>query len=201
MIETMFGLVHRSTGYRNISTVLPKPNRTQLRPVGDNKINKDSVNDAVIDDLQERDLTEIAWSGTPTHVRHVAEELKRVSSGNSEYIAVRNPEGRALAIGLIDHVRHEDASEIGQLSTDPAHQGQGFGTILIEAAECRIRDRGHKWSILGVEVENVRARKLYERLGYTAYVNDTDSWTAEDKQGNEYLHIADTVLLRKCVND
>jgi ribosomal protein S18 acetylase RimI-like enzyme len=153
--------------------------------------------DVVIDDLQESDLADISWSGTKTHVQHVAEELKRVLSGDAEYIAVRNLEGRALAIGLIDHVRYEEASEIGQLSTDPALQGRGLGTILIEAAEFRIRDRGHKWSILGVEVENVRARKLYERLGYSFYAEETDTWTAEDQHGNEYLHTADTVLLRK----
>jgi ribosomal protein S18 acetylase RimI-like enzyme len=166
-----------------------------MRPLGTDVIKSD----VVIDDLHESDLAEISWSGTKTHVQHVAKELKRVSSGDSEYIAVRNPKGQALAIGLIDHVRYEDASEIGQLSTDPALQGRGLGTILIEAAELRIRDRGHTWSILGVEVENVRARKLYERLGYSFYVQETDSWTAEDQDGNEYLHIADTVLLRKRV--
>jgi ribosomal protein S18 acetylase RimI-like enzyme len=153
--------------------------------------------DLVISDLQESDLSEISWSGTRSHVQHVAEELKRVLFGDAEYIAVRNSEGRALAIGLIDHVRYEEASEIGQLSTDPAFQGQGIGTILIEAAELRMHARGHKWSILGVEVENVRARKLYERLGYSFYAEETDSWTAEDIHGNEYLHTADTLLLRK----
>ena len=155
--------------------------------------------DVVIDDLHESDLAEISWSGTVKHVQHVAEELKRVLSGDAEYIAVRNPEGQALAIGLIDHARYKDASEIGQLSTDPELQGRGLGTILIQAAELRIRDRGHKWSILGVEVENVRVRKLYERLGYSFYAEETDSWTAEDQHGNEYLHIADTFLLRKRV--
>lgn len=155
--------------------------------------------DVLIDDLQESDLAEISWAGTKVHLLHVAAELKRVLAGEAEYIAVRNLAGRALAIGLIDHVRFEDASEIGQLSTDPVLQRQGLGSILIEAAEFRIRGRGHQWSILGVEVENVRARKLYERLGYSFYAEETDSWTAEDQDGNEYLHTADTILLRKSV--
>ena len=153
-----------------------------------------------IDDLKESDLSEIAWSGTPTHVKHVADELKRVETGEAEYIAVRGTDGKAMAIGLIDHVRYQDGSEIGQLSTDPAVQGQGLGTRLIEAAEQRIRDRGHTWAILGVEVENTRARQLYERLGYVCFKEEQDSWTAEDENGVEYLHVADAVLLRKRVS-
>ncbi len=155
--------------------------------------------EVVIDDLRPDDLAEISWSGSRTHVQHVSDQLQRVSSGDVEYLAVRNAEGRALAIGLIDHVRHNDGSEIGQLSTDPALQGQGLGTVLIEAAERRIGARGHQWSILGVEVENVRARKLYERLGYVAYAEEVESWTAEDEDGKEYLHTANAILLRKRV--
>ena len=155
--------------------------------------------EVLVDDLREDDLPEISWSGTKTHVRHIAEQLRRVSSGDVEYLAVRDLRGRALAIGLIDHVRHRDASEIGQLSTHPSLQGRGLGTLLIEAAETRIKAYGHLWSILGVEVENVRARKLYERLGYVKYDEEIDSWVAEDESGDEYLHTARTVLLRKRV--
>ena len=73
-------------------------------------VNKSNV---VIGDPQENDLAEISWSGTMIHVQHIAEELKRVLTGKAEYIAVRNLEGRALSIGLIDHVLSFHSSLFG----------------------------------------------------------------------------------------
>lgn len=153
--------------------------------------------DLTVDNLTVGDLSEIGWSGSQLHVRYVADELERAKTGAVEYLAVRDHTGRALSIGLIDHERHEGASEIGQLSTDPALQSQGLGTVLITGMETRIRAHGHSWSVLGVEVENTRARQLYDRLGYEAFGRDTDSWMEEDETGAQHEHVADVVLMRK----
>ena len=160
-----------------------------------------SAIEITIDDLQREDLDRIAWSGSSAHVRNVAEQLARVDRGEAEYLAVRNEQGVPIAIGLIDHTFAQNGSEIGQLSTHPDLQSRGLGTKLIEAAEERIQRRGHEWSILGVEVDNERARHLYERLGYQAYETMPDSWIAEDENGNEYVKTVDTILLRKRVGN
>jgi GNAT superfamily N-acetyltransferase len=44
--------------------------------------------------------------------------------------------------------------------------GRGMGTALIRAAEDTARQLGYEWLALGVGLENFRARRLYERLGY-----------------------------------
>jgi ribosomal protein S18 acetylase RimI-like enzyme len=60
-----------------------------------------------------------------------------------------------------------------QLAVHPALQSRGLGTLLVHAAEQRIRDRGLRRAELAVEESNprarARARALYEHLGYAAY--------------------------------
>lgn len=69
----------------------------------------------------------------------------------------------------------------------PDRQSGGIGTLLLHAAEAAAAARGHAAIGLAVGVENVRARALYERLGYEErwlpefYV----SWTYIDADGNE----------------
>ena len=154
-----------------------------------------------ISDLNENDLNRIEWSGSASHIRSVQSQLARVASGEVEYITVRDEIGQPVAKGLVDHVRRKDGSEIGQMATHPNLQGNGLGTLLIAEAEKRIVARGHKWALLGVEVENERARKLYERLGYRAHGSETDSWLAEDENGIEKMYYADVLLMKKAVGN
>jgi GNAT superfamily N-acetyltransferase len=44
--------------------------------------------------------------------------------------------------------------------------GRGIGTALIRAAEDTARQLGHERIALGVGLDNPKARRLYERLGY-----------------------------------
>lgn len=44
--------------------------------------------------------------------------------------------------------------------------GRGIGTALIGAAEAAARQLGHERIALGVGLDNPKARRLYERLGY-----------------------------------
>ena len=45
-------------------------------------------------------------------------------------------------------------------------QGRGIGTALLGAAEGTARQLGHERIALGVGLDNPKARRLYERLGY-----------------------------------
>ena len=55
---------------------------------------------------------------------------------------------------------------IEALGVDPAYQSRTIGTQILEAAEREAMDRGFRSAGLAVSVNNVRARALYERLGY-----------------------------------
>jgi GNAT superfamily N-acetyltransferase len=52
-------------------------------------------------------------------------------------------------------------------------QGRGIGTALIRAAEATARQLGHERIALGVGLDNPKARRLYERLGYADWGHGT----------------------------
>src|SRR6266542_223793 len=73
----------------------------------------------------------------------------------------------------------------------------GLGTILVRAAEQRILARGLDRAELGVEVNNPRARSLYERLGYVAYSRRPEAWDEELPDGSLTRYETVCTLTRK----
>jgi GNAT superfamily N-acetyltransferase len=63
--------------------------------------------------------------------------------------------------------------------------GRGIGTALIRAAEDTARQLGHQQLALGVGLDNPKARRLYERLGYADWGHGTvvGTWVERDHDG------------------
>ena len=78
--------------------------------------------------------------------------------------------------------------EINAFDVIPSHRNRGIGSALIGEAERRARDLGHESTVLGVEVNNHAARRLYERLGYREWPHGQmrDSYTWTDDAGHEH---------------
>jgi GNAT superfamily N-acetyltransferase len=78
--------------------------------------------------------------------------------------------------------------EINGLLVLPQWQSRGIGTHLINHAERRAVNRGHKLIGLGVGERNNRAAALYRRLGYreTGYHYD-DHYPWIDEDGNSHI--------------
>ncbi|MGW0737055.1 GNAT family N-acetyltransferase [Streptomyces sp. NPDC002851] len=148
-------------------------------------------------DLLPRDLPACTWSGSATHLRHVERELARAAAGEVDYLAVCTPVDLPVAIGGIDYQASEEAGTLWQLAVFPALQSSGLGTLLIRAAEQRIRDHGLRKAELAVEENNPRAQALYERLGYVAYDREPDAWDEEGPDGLIRRHDTMCVLMRK----
>jgi GNAT superfamily N-acetyltransferase len=149
-------------------------------------------------DLTEADLPGIAWSGGPLHARYVAEALhRRAVTGEVEYLAVCGPTGVPIAIGGVDFAVALGAGTLYQLAVIPELQSRGIGTLLIDAAERRIRDRGLTRAELSVDTENTRARALYQRLGYVGFGTELDSWETETPAGVRQVHHAQCIRMRK----
>ncbi len=66
----------------------------------------------------------------------------------------------------LDKEADEDEFYIDVLSVSSQYAGRGIGTALMLAAEQLARHRQYKKMGLNVEEENVRAYRLYNRLGY-----------------------------------
>jgi GNAT superfamily N-acetyltransferase len=129
------------------------------------------------------------WGPPDYHERKIREQL----SGEVFWlIAWRDdlPVGH-LQIGWSGAERPEfeahlgDCPHVSRVGVRAEMRSQGIGSALIEAAEDIIRKRGYSRVGLGVGVDNVRARQLYQRLGYgdCGHGTYTVSWTQYD--GNE----------------
>lgn len=148
-------------------------------------------------DLLPADLPTCGWSGSPLHLQNVARQLARARIGEVDYLAVCVPSGAPVAKCGVDYHVREGAGTLWQLAVLPALQSCGIGRALIAAAEQRIRDRGRRRAELSVEEDNLRARALYERLGYAAYGLETQAWDEQGPGGVVRRHEAVCTLMRK----
>jgi ribosomal protein S18 acetylase RimI-like enzyme len=89
---------------------------------------------------------------------------------------------------------HPHIPDIQSLRVFPAFHGMGIGSRLLEACERVVRERGFDRVSLAVGTENVRARALYERIGY-APIGEvyTDTWHFVDARG-EVQHMSENVI-------
>ncbi|GAA2749728.1 GNAT family N-acetyltransferase [Kitasatospora cinereorecta] len=148
-------------------------------------------------DLTPADLAACGWAGSVTHLRQVAVELGRASVGHVDYLAVCTAVDLPVAIGGVDYRAAPGAGVLWQLAVVPALQSCGLGTLLIRAAEERIRARGLRRAELAVEEGNPRARALYERLGYAAFDRRPEAWDEEAPDGSVRRYETVCVLMRK----
>jgi ribosomal protein S18 acetylase RimI-like enzyme len=148
-------------------------------------------------ELAPEDLPSCAWSGTATHLASIARALDRAQHSEVEYLAACPPSGLPVALSGIDYAKTPGAGTLWQLTVHAALQSCGIGTILIRAAEQRIRARGLHRAELGVEDSNPRARALYDRLGYLAYGREPDSWDQEAPDGTITRYDTTVTLMRK----
>lgn len=156
-----------------------------------------NLDEFVVDDLKPQDLEALTWSGGPAHIRSMARALERVEAGEVEYLVIRAPSGAPVSKLGIDYREHAEAGTLSQFATHPQLRGRGLGTRLIQEGEERIRRRGVRWAMLGVEDDNPRARQLYERLGYVVWKREPASWQTQNERGEPYLYETKLTLLRK----
>jgi len=93
--------------------------------------------------------------------------------------------GRGLRIERVMPPPKKNVQYIAHLGVDPAHQGQGIGTQLIERFLEEGRQRGKKVAELDVSVENPDAERLYEHLGFSV------SEVLESNLANEFGMVVD----------
>jgi GNAT superfamily N-acetyltransferase len=84
------------------------------------------------------------------------------------------------------------------LEVDGRVQRRGIGTALIHAGEDTARRLGHRRLALGVALDNLGARRLYERLGYADWGHGTvvGTWQDHDHDGPPVTHsdVLDTLV-------
>lgn len=161
-------------------------------------VERGEITTLIVNNLDEADLTAIAWSGSSLHIKSVSEQLQRPASA-VEYLCVRAPTVEPIAKAGIDYEDHIGSGTVWQVAVHPELQGLGLGSYLIGFAEDRIRGRGLASARIGVDDGNDEALRLYVRLGYTPCGRSSSSWPALDDNGQEYEHHASGTDLEKAL--
>jgi len=80
-------------------------------------------------------------------------------------------------------------------------RGHGIGTSLIKCAEDVVRERGYEYAMIEVDIVNIRARALYERLSYieSGLGEYTTSGTYSDDDGHliDWINGPQVMLIKR----
>ena len=93
--------------------------------------------------------------------------MRRFISAPNAAFLIAEHNGRVMGNLLMLTRRDTTLARIYSVIVSPAARGLGLGRELVVAAENEARQRGCSGMVLEVRVDNVVARTLYERLGYT----------------------------------
>jgi [ribosomal protein S18]-alanine N-acetyltransferase len=69
-------------------------------------------------------------------------------------------------LGYFVAMKGVDEVHLLNITVAPAHQGQGWGRVMLEALALWARGQGAQWLWLEVRESNVRAMRIYEHHGY-----------------------------------
>ena len=99
------------------------------------------------------------------HLRHCAECWERGNIYTVELDSER--------VGMIQLHEYADRLEIGEIQIQPSHQSRGIGSRLLRDVQARAHAQRKKVA-LSTGLKNLRAVRLYERLGFQ-HVSQSES--------------------------
>lgn len=107
---------------------------------------------------------------TATDVCVLSDKLELEPAGTAIFIAEDAITGAPLGFihlhAASDYYNKAEHGHIGDVIVAPEGEGRGVGRALMAKSEGWAREQGYRWLTLTVFRQNVRARELYERLGY-----------------------------------
>ncbi len=149
------------------------------------------VSQVQIRTVREEDLAGLEWDGEYAHFRRVyADAYERAKSGRSILWIADLPGAGVIGQVFIQLIcdRPELADGVNRaylyaFRIRPDYRSQGLGTRMLAVVEQDLRRRRFHSVTLNVARENVRARKLYERLGYRVVAPEQGIWSYPDENG------------------
>ncbi|KAK5062882.1 hypothetical protein LTR84_004957 [Exophiala bonariae] len=96
-----------------------------------------------------------------------------VKDPNKDMIVATTPDNTVIGFALLTRgtsepciVHLENTVEFQRIYVHPDYHGLGVGKILASRIEAMAKEQGFKHIWLGVWEENLKAQKVYEKLGY-----------------------------------
>jgi ribosomal protein S18 acetylase RimI-like enzyme len=154
----------------------------------------------VIRPCTEADLDNLEWYGLYSlHRAIIRDAFARQQHGDVlMLLAIAN--GFPVGQAWIDFAAHADEPDVALLwavRVYPFLQGGGIGGRLLASAERAIAERGCRWAEIGVEKDNPRARRLYERGGYRVHTEALEQFSYIGWKGEEVVVDVDQWMMRK----
>lgn len=144
--------------------------------------------ECLIRDVRADDLSTMEWFGTYSQFRVMEQANYRdVEAGAKLWLVAEVngfPAGHVkVNLRVDDPLRGNPRGYLFALRVFEPFQRLGLGTALIRAAEATLRSRGFRYASIAVGKDNPRARRLYERLGYSVYREEIGRWQYVDLEG------------------
>jgi ribosomal protein S18 acetylase RimI-like enzyme len=146
--------------------------------------------DVVIRPARPDDLPKLEWFGKYWRFRNLFRQTYADQQTGRRLMLVADAGGFPVGQVFIQFDANEPRYADGRrraylysLRVLEPFQGHGLGTRLIRAAEEVIAARGFDEVTIAVAKDNPNARRLYERLGYRVFAEDTGCWSFMDPDG------------------
>jgi ribosomal protein S18 acetylase RimI-like enzyme len=94
-----------------------------------------------------------------------AADIALARKGSNSAVLVGRGDASIVATALVGHDGHR--GWVYYLAVDTNHRGKGYGRIMMDAAECWLRERGIEKLQLLVRADNSQIKGFYQSLGYS----------------------------------
>lgn len=133
------------------------------------------------------DLPKLEWYGQYKHFRNLFRRTYREQEAGRRIMLVADSNNFPIGHVFIQF-KDPDDEDTGRaylysFRVMEMFRGHGIGTRLLQEAENMTLDRGLGWAAIAVAKDNHGARRLYERIGYHIYAEDSGRWSYLDHKG------------------
>lgn len=148
------------------------------------------TSDVYIRRANEADLPALEWGGEYRRYRRIYQRAMEEARQGRRILFVAEANGEIVGQIFVQlsssRSRRKGKSTIGYLQSfriKPLFRNRGIGTRLIQQAEEILKERGFQRAVIAVAQDNLDARRLYERQGYSVFTQDPGEWSYIDDQG------------------
>lgn len=128
------------------------------------------------------DLPKLEWYGQYTHFRNVFRRTYRDQQRGRRLMLLADLQDFPIGQIFVSF-RHHRRAYFYSFRIMEMFRGQGIGTWLLQNAEALAIERGMGRGSIAAAKANLRARQLYERLGYRICREDDGIWHYVDHRG------------------
>lgn len=153
---------------------------------------------------EHEDLPKLEWHGEYTHFRRVFERAFEDQQAGQRLMLLADvndwPIGQVfIQLASVDDIfaTMRKRGYLYSLRVMDAFRNMGIGTALLKEAEAILRERDYQSVSIAAAKDNPGARRLYERLGYEVFSEDSGRWNYVDHEGRTQHVVEPCWLLEK----